>query len=106
MALEDHTKKDLAAMIRELQAKLIEMKPVESQLKADAQELKANAIGLHKDEKGNFSLVKIKFDLDKKAAAISEIESLGSSDDAIASYKLNQYASEMIMRKTRGGKYD
>ncbi len=106
MALEDNTKKALADMVRALQEKLKEMKPVESQLTAKLDELKAPAIGLHKDENGNYSLVKIKFDIEKNAAAIESLQDLESRDPAIATHKLKEYAMEVVMRKTRGGRYD
>lgn len=106
MALEDNTKKDLANMVRELQAKLLEMKPVESQLTAKLDELKLPAIGLVKDENGNYSLVKIKFDIEKNAAAIEQVENLESKDPAIASHKIKEFAMEKIVRRARGGRYD
>lgn len=106
MALEDNTKKVLAEMVRNLEAKLKELKPVENQLKVETLELKQPGIGLHKDDKGKYHLVKISFDVEKKAAAISEVVNLNSTDPAIALYNLNKYVAETIVRKTRGGKYD
>jgi hypothetical protein len=106
MALEDNTKKDLANMVRELEAKLKEMKPVEKQLTAKVDELKQLAIGLHRDENGKYHLVKIKFDAPSKAAGVDDIVDLSTTDPAIAFYNINKYVSEVIMRKLRGGKYD
>lgn len=106
MALEDRSKKELAQMVRDLQDKLIEMKPVESALTSQLSELNSHAIGLTKDERGNLSLVHIKYDLEKNAAAIEKLTSLESFDYAIADFKLKQFVAEVIVRKTRGGKYD
>lgn len=106
MALEDRTKKELAQIIRELQDKLKELKPVESALTSQLEELHHDAIGLRKDEAGQYALVYIKYDAEKNAAAISEVKELETKDPAIAIYKLNQFTHETIMRKARGSKYD
>lgn len=106
MALEDNTKKDLAQMVRDLKAKLEEMKPVESQLKAELTDLKHDGVGLHKDEKGNYHLVYIKFDVETNAAGIEKLVSLNSTDPAMALFNLNKFVAETIIRKSRGGKYD
>lgn len=106
MALEDNTKKALAQMIRDLQAKLEEVKPFESALSSQLEELHSHAVGLSKNEEGQYALVKIKFDVAKNAAAIEFVDQLESKDIAIAQYKLNQYVAETIVRKTRGSKYD
>lgn len=106
MSLEQRTKKELVDLIHQLQDKVKEMKPVEKQLTAQLDELKAPAIGLHKDEKGVYHLIFIKYDIDKKAAAIENVTSLESTDPAIGLYNLNKYVSETIVRKARGGKYD
>lgn len=106
MALEDNTKKDLAQMVRDLQEKLKELKPVESAQVSQLADLSSHGIGLLKDENGKFSLVKLKFDVSLNAAAIETLEHLNSTDPAIAHYKLTQYVAEVIVRKTRGGKYD
>lgn len=107
MALEDRTKKELAQMIRDLETKLKEMKPIESALTSQLEELNYEAVGLVKNEKGQYRLVKIKYDIDKNAALIESIDNLNDTiDPAIAQYKLTQYAHENIMRKARGSKYD
>ena len=106
MALEDNTKKDLANMVRELQAKVIELQGLEKQSTAKLDDLKEPAIGLHKDEAGTYHLVKIKYDAVSKAAGVEALESTGTKDVALAFHKLREYAGEKIMRKARGGKYD
>lgn len=106
MALEDRTKKELAQIIRDLQEKLKEMKPVESALTSQLEDLHSPAIGLSKNAEGQYALVKIKYDVEKNAAAIEKLDQLESKDIAIAQYKLNQYVVETIVRKARGSKYD
>ncbi len=107
MALEDRTKKELAQIIRDLQEKLKEMKPVEATLTAQLEDLHSDAVGLIKNEKGQYRLVKIKYDIGKNAAAIESLDTLNDTiDTAIALYKLNQFTHETIMRKARGSKYD
>lgn len=105
MSLEQRSKKELVELIHQLQDKLKEMKPVESAITAKLEELSAPAIGLHKDSDGFYHLVKIKYDVEKNAAGIEKVEKLDSRDEAIVTYKLNQYTNETIMRKARGGKY-
>lgn len=106
MALEDNTKKALAEMVRALEAKVKELQTVEKQQTAVLDELKRPAIGLHKDEKGKYHLVHIKYDIEKNAAAVEKLESLSSADPAIALWNLKKFVAETIMRKARGGKYD
>lgn len=105
MSLEQRSKKELVELIHQLQQKLKEMKPVEKQLTAQLEELNSPAIGLHKDDKGVYSLVKLKFDVEKNAAGLEKIERIGT-DPAIALFNLNKFVAETIMRKARGGKYD
>lgn len=106
MALEDNTKKDLAQMVRDLQAKLKELKPVESALTSQLEDLHSNAAGLIKDSKGIYSIVKIKYDIEKNAAAIEKVESCETPDLALAQFQLNKFVVETIVRKARGGKFD
>jgi hypothetical protein len=106
MALEDNTKKDLAQMVRDLEAKVKELQAVEKQQSASLENLKEPAIGLSKDENGTYILVKIKYDIASKSAGIEALESTDTKDIALAFHKLKHYAGEKIMRKARGGKYD
>lgn len=106
MSLTDRTKKELVQIIHDLKEKIKDLKPVESALTSQLEELHSHAIGLTKNEEGQLSLVKIKYDVQKNAAAIEKLEQLESKDIAIAQYKLNQYVAETIVRKTRGSKYD
>lgn len=106
MSLEQRSKKELVELIHQLQDKLKELATVEKQATAKLEELKSPAIGLSKDKNGFYSLVKIKYDAEKNAAAIESIDKLDSRDEAIVVYKLKQYTVETIMRKARGGKYD
>jgi hypothetical protein len=105
MALDQRSKKELVELIHQLQDKLKEMKPVESAITAKLEELNAPGVGLFKDAEGFYHLVKLKFDVEKNAAGIEKLDRIDSKDEAIVMYKLNQYAVETIMRKTRGGKY-
>jgi len=99
------TKKELEEVIKELSAELKKYKNVEKQLKADATELPFPAVGLHKDSKGGFHIVEVKFDPESKAAAVSGIVNLHSTDPSIASYKLKEYVIEGVFRKVQGGRY-
>lgn len=105
MEYEKYTKKELAAIIREMKAKLSEMKDVEKQVTTEASELSAPGLSIHRDEKGKFHLVKLKYDIEKNAATIEKVESLDSSDPAIATFKAKQYLVETIIAKAKGGKY-
>lgn len=107
MSLVDRTKKELVEIIHGLQEKLKEMKPVESALTAQLQDLHSNAVGLFKNEKGQYRLVKIKYNIERNAAAIESIDNINDTvDPALAQFKLTQYAHETILRKARGSKYD
>lgn len=106
MSLVDRTKKELVQIIHDLTAKLAEMKPVESALVSQLSELHSPAIGLSKTDEGNFIVVKIKYDIEKNAAAIEKLEQLQSKDIAIAHFNLNKYVAETIVRTARGSKYD
>jgi hypothetical protein len=79
MSLENLTKKELADKVRELAEKLKEMKVVESQVTASVETLKDgdSSIGIIKNAEGNFTIVKLVFDLEKNAAAIVGTEDLG-----------------------------
>jgi acyl-CoA-binding protein len=106
MSLEQRSKKELVELIHQLQDKLKELANVEKQATAQLSELKSPGIGLIKDKDGYYSLVKLKYDSETKAAAVESIDKLDSRDEAIVVYKLKQYTVENIMRKARGGKYD
>ena len=107
MSLVDRTKKELVEIIHDLQEKLKELKPVESALTSQLADLHSDAVGLIKNEKGQYRLVKIKYDVEKNAAAIESLDPLNDTvDPAIAIYKLNQFTQETILRKARGSKYD
>lgn len=106
MSLEQRSKKELVELIHQLQDKVKELAKVEKQATAQLSELEHNAIGLTKDKDGYYHMVKIKYDVDKSAAMIDNVERIDSRDQAIVLYKLKQYAVETIMRKARGGKYD
>lgn len=105
MSLEQKSKKELVEIINTLTEKLKEVKQVEDKVLKVEAELKQPALGLHVDEKGHFSLVKIKYDAKSKASTVESIESLQSSDQAIALYKAKQYLVETILKKAKGGKY-
>jgi hypothetical protein len=106
MSLEQRSKKELVELIHQLQAKVKELSHVETSITASLPELISPAIGLSKDKDGYYHMVKIKYDVDKNAALIENVEKIDSRDQAIVLYKLKQYAVETIMRKARGGKYD
>lgn len=101
----DYTKDQLKAVNKELREKLKEMKSVEQQVTADAKDLSHYSIGVHKDEKGNYSLVHVKYDVEKNVAVIEKVESLDTFDFAIANYKAKDFLVERILRKARGDKY-
>jgi hypothetical protein len=106
MSLEQRSKKELVELIHQLQDKVKELAKVETQATAQLGDLIHDAIGLVKDKNEHYSLVKIKYDVDKNAAMINTVEKLDSRDQAIVLYKLKQFTVETIMRKARGGKYD
>jgi hypothetical protein len=106
MEYERYSKKELAALIRELKEKLTEMKQVEKHVEASAEELPLPAVGLHKDDKGAFYLVELRFDAISGAAVVSNKLDLNSKDPSIASYKLKEYVIEKVFRKSLGGKYN
>jgi hypothetical protein len=106
VSLEQRSKKELVELIHQLQDKVKELAKVEKQATAQLAELEHNAIGLTKDKDGYYYMVKIKYDVDKSAAMVDNVERIDSRDQAIVLYKLKQYAVETIMRKARGGKYD
>lgn len=99
------THKEKDDLIRELKDKLSEVRGVEKQLNASSANLTSPAIGLHKDEKGSFALVEIKFDVESKAGTVSNLIQLDTTDPSIASYKLKEYVIENVFRKITGGKY-
>lgn len=105
MSLINKPKAELIELIRELQDKLAQVKNVEKQLNAEAKDLPNNAVGLHKDENGNFSLVKIKYDPQTQAVAIEQLEQIETKDQAIVLDRLKRYVGDNIFRKALGGKY-
>lgn len=107
MANVTQTKAELLDIIKQLQEKIVELSQVEKQITADSKDLKTVGVGLIKDDStGYYSIVNLKFDIDKNAAVIDSLTKVDSRDEAIVSYKLNQIVSEQIIRKARGGKYD
>lgn len=106
MAHNQMSKKELLDIIVELEQKLKEVQHIEKQVTAELTDLTKNAIGLVKDEDGFYSLVKIKFDNEKNAAAIDKLDRIETRDEAIVAYKINKFVQEEIIRKARGGKYD
>jgi hypothetical protein len=105
MSLEQRSKKELVEIIHELKEKLKEVKGVEAQATATVEELKQYGVGLYKNNKGQYFLVKLRYDQVTKAAVVEALVDLHSTDPAIATFKLKEYAVETIMRKARGGKY-
>lgn len=105
MEYEKYTKKELAAIIREMKEKLKEVKSVETRITAEATEMTLEALGVQKNEKGHYTLVKVVYDPEKKAAAFKEIVNLETGDFAIASYKAKEFLVEKILAKARGSKY-
>jgi hypothetical protein len=106
MSLIQRSKKELVDLIHELQEKLKEVKQIETQVTTEAQELTTNGVGLVKSTDGYYSIVKLKFDVEKNAAVIDKVEKVETRDEAIVAYKVNQFMQEQIIRKARGGKYD
>lgn len=98
-----HAEKD--ELIKELKAKLKEMKAVEKAVKATAGTLSDKALGVHKDKEGKFHLVKINYDVEQNLAAIEKVEALQSYDYAIALHQAKIYLVEKILMKAVGGKY-
>lgn len=105
MEYERYTKKELAAIIREMKEKLKEVKHVEEQVTAQAEDMPFEALGVQRNEKGHYSLVKVVYDPEKNAAAFKEVVNLETHDFAIASYKAKEYLVEKILRKASGSKY-
>lgn len=103
MTTLNHSEKD--ALIKELKEKLKEMKAVEKAAITTAAELSSHGMGIHKDEKGYYFLVKIKYDVEKNIAAIEKLEPLNSYDYAIALFQAKKYIVEVILAKARGGRY-
>lgn len=102
MSLETNmSKKELADKVRELTEKLKEMRGVEAQVNASVETLKTGspAVGIHRDDKGNFFLVKIVYDLNQNAAAIIDKVELGR-DQQIAGGKLVKEAGEAFLKAT------
>lgn len=103
--MTDQTKDDLKRINRELKEKLKQMKELEQTVKTTAQDLSHLALGVHKDSAGKFSIVEIKYDVEKNVAVIDKVVELGTTDFAIASYKARQELGERVLRKARGDKY-
>lgn len=103
MASLTHAEKD--ALIKELKEKLKEMKEVEKAVEVTAANLSAPALGVHKDSKGSYHLVKINYDVEQNLAAIEKVETLSSHDFAIALFQSKKYLVEKILEKARGSKY-
>lgn len=101
----DYTKDQLKEINRELKEKIKELKGVEKQITATAEDLKLLSIGVDKDIDGKFLLVYIKYDVSKNAAIIDKVEKLDTFDFAIASFKARELLVEKILRKARGDKY-
>lgn len=101
----NYNKKELSEKVVELSEKLEEMKTVEKQAGASLETLKsgAPAIGLNKKEDGTYQLVRIVYDLEQNAAAISEIVDY-DRDQQIAAGKLIKEAGEVFTKAT-GSKY-
>lgn len=85
------TKKQVDEVNKMLKDKLEEMKELEQKVTATAAELEFPAIGVHKDEKGYYHIVKIKYDITKGAAVIDVVAPCNSQDYAIALYKAKEY---------------
>lgn len=103
--MADLTKEELKEQNKELRSKLKEMKELEKQVKLTAKDLSQSGLGVHKDEKGKYHLVHIKYDIEKNAAVIDKLEPLDTHDFTIAAYKAKQELAEKILRKARGDKY-
>ena len=101
----DLTKKELEEIIKELRAKLKEFKTLEQSSKATAEELSQLGISVVKGSDGKYSLVELKFDLEKNVAVVGKVTALDTHDFSIATYKANQFLAEKILRKARGDKY-
>ncbi len=95
------TKKQVDEVNSMLKEKLEEMKELEQKFTATAEVLNVPALGVHKDDKGFFHLVKIKYDLDKSAAVIESVDKLETKDYAIALFKAKQY---LVIDILKGGK--
>jgi hypothetical protein len=105
MSLESKSKKELVEIISELKNKVKELKPVEASISAKLDDLEFPAVGLHKNENGEYQVVKIKYDLEKNAAAIEALSDEKNKDVALAYQSINKIIEQMV-RKARGGKYD
>lgn len=102
MATLTHQEKD--QIIKELKEKLKEMKSVETQVTSLAADLSQFGVGIHRNEKGNFVIAKLKYDAEKNAAAIESLQDLGP-DWTIAIFKAKEYLVETILAKAKGSKY-
>lgn len=103
--MADQTKDDLKRIIKELKAKLTEMKGLEKQVQVTAQELTHIGFSIVKGDKNKYSLVQLKFDIELNAAVIDTVTDLDTTDHAIANFKAMQFLTEKIMRKARGDRY-
>jgi hypothetical protein len=101
----DKTKPELQETIKELRAKLKEMKSIEEVVTATAKELTDFALGVHKGVDGKFNIVHIRYDVEKNAAVIEKLDALGTHDFSIAAYKARQELAERVLRKAKGDKY-
>lgn len=96
MASLSHAEKD--ELIKELKAKLKEMKQLEKAVETTAAELSVPAFGVQKDKKGNYFLVKIKYDLEQGIAAIDCKESLNTTSYPVALMKAKEYLVFEILK--------
>lgn len=96
MATLNHAEKD--ELIKELKAKLKEMKQLEKAVETTAAELSVPALGVHKDSDGKFYLIDVRYDLEQNVAAISKKIDLNSRDYAIALNKAKEYLVFQILK--------
>lgn len=95
------SKKELEDSNRELRAKLKEMKLLEKKIEATSADLPSLGFGVHKDAKGKFHIVKLKYDLATSAAAIDTVTDLHTTTYASALLKAKEYLVYDILK---GGK--
>lgn len=97
--LETKTKKELVAIIDQLQEKLVEMQGVEAKQEASESTLSGKGFSMIQELDDSFSIVEISFDIATKVGKIESVKPIYSKSYELALYEAKKYLVENVMNK-------
>lgn len=97
--LESKSKKELVAIIEQLQEKLVEMQGVEAKQEAQESTLSGKGFSVIQELDDQFSIVEISFDIATKVGKIENVKPIHSKSYELALYEAKKYLVEKVMDK-------